>query len=80
MGEFDNRTLLRGPLDAVPELVAEMSTTPSNLWPADRSWFVYTDWDLWATRISGPPELIAAVTAHSELETTRWSNARPTIQ
>nr|CTQ90460.1 hypothetical protein [Kibdelosporangium sp. MJ126-NF4] len=57
-----------------------MSTTPSNLWPADRSWFVYTDWDLWATRISGPPELIAAVTAHSELETTRWSNARPTIQ
>ncbi|ALG09868.1 hypothetical protein [Kibdelosporangium phytohabitans] len=72
-GDFDTPTLMHGPLDAVPELVTEMAMTPSNLWPADRSWLVYTDWDLWATRVSGPPALIRAIEAHPDLETVRWS-------
>jgi hypothetical protein len=42
--------------------------SPSNLWPADRSWLVYTDWDLWGTKVSGDASLIAALEADPELE------------
>ena len=24
--------------------------SPSNIWPNDHSWFVYTDWDNWGTK------------------------------
>ena len=30
-----------------------VESTPSNWRPLDRSWFVYTDWDLWGTKFSG---------------------------
>ena len=49
-----------------------MRSTPSNLWPTDKSWFVYTDWDLMATKVSGPAELVAAIEADDELESLRW--------
>ena len=44
---------------------------PSRLgrWPDNRSWFVYTDWDLSGTRVSGTAELIDSVVADLELET-----------
>jgi hypothetical protein len=45
--------------------------TPNNIWPADRSWFIYTDSDLLATRISGSTELIAALRADDDLDTVR---------
>ena len=45
--------------------------TPSNFWPADRSWFVYTDYDLCATRVSGSPELIDALSEADGLDTLR---------
>jgi len=31
-----------------------------------------TDWDLWGTRIAGPPDVIAAIEADPELETVRY--------
>jgi hypothetical protein len=43
---------------------------PCNLWPDDRSWFVYTDNDLWGTKVSGSAELVAALRGDSELETS----------
>ena len=46
--------------------------TPSNWWAADRSWMVYTNWDLWATKISGPAALIASIEADPRLECLRW--------
>ncbi len=46
--------------------------TPSNVWPRDRSWFVYTDWDLWGTKVSGPRSLIRALVEDETLETLRW--------
>ena len=46
--------------------------TPNNFWATDHSWFVYTDWDLWATKVSGPLTLIAALEADTELVTTLW--------
>jgi hypothetical protein len=44
--------------------------SPSNIWPEDRSWFVYTDSDLHGTRVSGPAELIASLAADNALETS----------
>jgi hypothetical protein len=32
--------------------------TPTNLWPADHSWFVWTDHDLMGTKVSGSRDLI----------------------
>jgi hypothetical protein len=43
--------------------------TPSNFWPDDHSWFVYTDWDLSGTRVSGSKDLVARLRSSSELET-----------
>jgi hypothetical protein len=42
---------------------------PNNIWPADRSWFIYTDYDLWATKVSGSEALIAAICEDDTLET-----------
>jgi hypothetical protein len=43
--------------------------SPSNIWPEDRSWFVYTDNDLWGTKVSGSPTLIATLSQDRDLET-----------
>lgn len=45
--------------------------SPSNVWSHDRSWLIYTDWDLWATKVSGDGGLIAALEGDSLLETVR---------
>jgi hypothetical protein len=64
--ELDLReTTLRGLLDVYDE--SEQS--PSNFWPDDQSWFVYTDWDLEGTKVSGTAELIAALVEDARLET-----------
>jgi hypothetical protein len=45
--------------------------TPNNIWPADRPWLIYTDYDLEATRVSGSTEVIDAVCADDYLDTVR---------
>jgi|SRR5690625_1756894 len=63
-----------GELGDVPALVESRDGTrftPSNIWPADRSWLVYTDFDLLATRVSGSAELIDALCADTRLDTVR---------
>ncbi|MFF3757807.1 hypothetical protein [Streptomyces sp. NPDC002185] len=45
--------------------------TPSNLWAEDRSWVVYTDFDLWGTKVSGPRPLVEALLADPEIEAVR---------
>jgi hypothetical protein len=42
---------------------------PNNIWPADRSWLISTNYDLSATRVSGTSRLIAILRHHPELET-----------
>jgi hypothetical protein len=74
MLDVDALMFFAGDLQDVPELVAELGMTPSNLWPADKSWFLYTDWDLMASRVSGSRELIAAIEIDDELETLRWTH------
>ncbi|CAM3308437.1 hypothetical protein [Stackebrandtia soli] len=71
-GEYDEYRVYRGrlgDLDALEELNGEFG--PSNLWPADRAWLTYTDYDLWGTKVSGPPELLRLIDQDDVLETVR---------
>ncbi|WP_375482385.1 hypothetical protein [uncultured Mycobacterium sp.] len=64
----DGPRMLTGHLREVRSLVDDTGFTPNNMWPADRSWLVYTDYDLCATRISGSTELIAALRSVDNLD------------
>ena len=70
----DEISLYRGPVgQAIEWRVSDYEpNTPSNIWPKDRAWFLYTDYDLQATKVSGSRELIAALEADDYLETLRW--------
>lgn len=74
--DFDNVHLWTGPLRDVPTLLGEhggpYGFTPTNMWAADRSWFVFTDYDLWGTKVSGSDALIAALNADERLEAVEW--------
>lgn len=70
----ENR-VLRGRVDDLLTLVDSdhhRPGTPSNIWPGDRSWPVFTDSDLWGTKVSGSDELIAEIRADERLETVEW--------
>jgi hypothetical protein len=75
-GDFDTLHVWRGPLAAVPELLeahgGSYSLSPTNLWPTDRSWFIWTDYDLEGTKVSGSKDLIDALKSHLALETVDW--------
>jgi hypothetical protein len=63
-----------GDLLDLPALVRSQrgtQLTPNNIWPADRCWLVYTDYDLWASRVSGSQQLIDALCEHGDLDTLR---------
>lgn len=74
--EYESLTVLEGTLSAIGGLTGNEDSfwglSPSNWWPADRSWFVWTDYDLTATRVSGSRELIETVRSHPQLETLDW--------
>ncbi|BCW33091.1 hypothetical protein NtRootD5_34220 [Arthrobacter sp. NtRootD5] len=65
-------------LTKLPSLIREISEdrqvfTPANIWSSDRSWLVYTDYDLWATKVSSSSELINELRANPLLETLDWA-------
>jgi hypothetical protein len=66
--------LYEGRFDELAALydAADVPGSPSNIWPADRSWLVYTDCDLWATRVSGPVDLVNALRVDDLLEVVEW--------
>ncbi|WP_369359977.1 hypothetical protein [Streptomyces sp. cg2] len=45
--------------------------SPSNIWPADRTWVTYTDFDLHGTKVAGPTPLIEALLNSPGLEALR---------
>jgi len=69
MSAFDAPVIYKGALKELVELDDDRGFTPSNVWPDDKSWFVYTDSDLWATKVSGSVDLINRLSADTELET-----------
>ncbi|WP_316527206.1 hypothetical protein [Kitasatospora brasiliensis] len=77
--DFDNLHLQAGRLGDAELLydnpVADCS--PSNLCAEDRSWLLGTDYDLWGTKVAGPPALIEALLDDPELETIRLSWTAP---
>ncbi|MGH3350653.1 MAG: hypothetical protein ACRDPS_08295 [Nocardioides sp.] len=74
--DFDEVHLWQSRVEDLPALLiengGEYAFTPTNIWPADRSWFVWTDYDLQGTRISGRRELVYRVEEHPTLESTTW--------
>jgi hypothetical protein len=50
----------------------DVDDSPSEIWPADRSWFVWTDHDLNGTRVRGSRSLIDSIIADPVMETTSW--------
>lgn len=76
--EAEEDVVYPGRVADLPTLVErdDVAGTPSNIWPMDRSWLVYTDYDLWGTKVSGSADLIERLTADSELETVRLAEDR----
>jgi hypothetical protein len=65
---------LAASLSELPEIYdfPEVIASPTNVWPDDRSWFVYSDYDLSGTRVSGSEALVASIVADPELETISY--------
>ena len=72
-GAQDIPYVFRGRLGDVDALPAhpDYRGTPRNLWPDDRTWAIYTSYDFWATRVSGPTDLIEQLLADPLLEVDR---------
>ncbi|MFJ7278248.1 hypothetical protein [Kitasatospora sp. NPDC098663] len=71
--DFDNLRVRAGRLGDAALLYddPEVEFSPSNLWAEDRSWVLCTDYDLWATKVAGPPDLIKALVNDTEIEAIR---------
>jgi hypothetical protein len=71
VGDYEQLVIYEGTLERLIDLYDddELPGAPSNIWPEGRLWFVYTDADTWATRVSGSDELIGALLADPRLET-----------
>ncbi|MGK5543416.1 hypothetical protein ACSNOH_01545 [Streptomyces sp. URMC 127] len=71
--EFDARHVLTGRLGDARALadLEDPGFSPSNLWPEDRSWVVYTDYDLWASKVAGPTSLVESLIGDAEIEAVR---------
>jgi hypothetical protein len=65
-GWWQQPAVIDAPLDRIPTFgsTPQQRFSTSNFWPLDRSWFVYTDYDLSATRVSGSPHLLALLREH----------------
>ena len=72
--DFDTPLVVRRRLRELADLYEweRVDGSPSNIWPDDKSWFVYTDWDLTATKVSGSRELVAAIERDDALETISY--------
>ncbi|MFJ4777670.1 hypothetical protein [Streptomyces sp. NPDC088762] len=71
--DFDNLHVRAGRLGDAHALYEnpEADFSPSNLWAEDRSWIVYTDYDLWATKVAGPEHLVEALLRDPVIEAVR---------
>ena len=77
MDHQDLYHLWSGRLGTLPTLLernyCDYRFTPTNWWSADRAWFVLTDYDLQATKVSGSERLISRIRNDLFLETVDWT-------
>ncbi|MEU8135629.1 hypothetical protein [Streptodolium elevatio] len=73
VADFDNLLIRSGRLGDAEVLYdhPEVDFSPSNLWAEDRSWVLCTDYDLWATKVAGHPDLVDALLNDTEIEALR---------
>ncbi|MFI7597585.1 hypothetical protein [Actinoplanes sp. NPDC049681] len=75
-GDFDGVHLWTGPLKNLRDLIEDQGGpygySPTNFWPVEREWFVWTDYDLDATKVSGDQSLVRALRAEPRLECLDW--------
>jgi hypothetical protein len=64
----------RGDVQDVVRLSFERGHSPNNWWADDRSWLLWTDYDLQTSALFGPPDLIELLKAIPELETLPYDN------
>jgi hypothetical protein len=70
----DGDRCFRGPITGLIDLLEVWPDfLPSNVWAPDRSWLLYTDADLLATKVSGSRALVTDLVADAEIETIRWA-------
>ncbi|MEI5101784.1 hypothetical protein RB200_28830 [Streptomyces sp. PmtG] len=83
--DFDDLHVRAGQLADAETLYddSDAGFSPSNLWADDRSWVLCTDYDLWATKVAGPPALIdalkptvAATASSADVQSTRTLDMR----
>jgi hypothetical protein len=65
--------VFRGRLDDIAVLTHNptFAWSPQNVWPDDHSWVTYTDYDLWATRVSASTEILHRLSESPILELAR---------
>ena len=73
--DFDCPAAFEGELRELVHLYADdaLGGSPNNIWSTDRSWLVYTDYDLCGTKVCGARELVDQLAADSNLETVYLS-------
>ncbi|MFF8609588.1 hypothetical protein ACF06X_27085 [Streptomyces sp. NPDC015346] len=76
--DFENLHVQAGRLGDAEILYGnpEADFSPSNFWAEDHSWVLCTDYDLWGTKVAGPPALIEALLDDIEIEAVRLPWAR----
>ncbi|HEU5128419.1 MAG TPA: hypothetical protein VFU12_10560 [Glycomyces sp.] len=67
--KWDKPHLYRGPSSCLGGLERlGYKSSPSNLWPDYQDWFLYTDYDLWGTRVWGSDDLLDALVSDRIIE------------
>lgn len=64
--------------DLIDDQGGPYAFSPTNFSPVDRDWFVWTDYELEATKVSGDPALVSALQAEPRLECVAWQAPDPT--
>ena len=68
-GESDAKVVYAGELGEL--LALDRGCGPANVWPENRQWLTYSDYDLDGTRVDGSDELIGLLCADPEIETVK---------
>jgi len=58
-----------GSVEEIAEVAVDRKRSPNNWWPVDRSWLVWSDYDLQTSAVFGADHLINQIAAQTTIET-----------